>query len=189
MEEQVQLSGIRSIVRRHVARFPLMDHTDVYKLIFQAAMGSAHAVTDRGAARDWLLLELKHTGNGPDEPLVDPVSPGGRIARINLRPFRANGLDPEILLEAFVRTATVFRGSSLLLESYAEGAGSLLAAEAAPIAAGFAELMERMRLTGFPALHHSPVYRDAYHPCYRIVDTTLLDLDVIGSRGERPPLG
>jgi len=173
---------MRDIVRDHLVRYPLMDGSDIYKLIFQAAMGSAHAVTDRNLARNWLLQELGHTGSGPDEPLVDPVSPGGRIARINLRPFRSGNLDPEILLDAFVRTATVYRGSVLLLESYAGEVGRLLDTEVASMVAGFGELMERMRLKGFPARHHSQAYRDAYNPCYRIVDTTLLDPDILGSR-------
>ena len=77
---------MNKILQDHLARYPKMQARDVYKLLHQAAMGSEHAVTDIASARAWLERELAEIGPGPAEPLVDPISPDGQIARIHLRP-------------------------------------------------------------------------------------------------------
>ena len=40
-----------------------------------------------------------------------------------------------------------------------------------------AALVEEMRLGGFPAVHHSEAYTDAYHPAYRVVALSSLPED------------
>ncbi|HZW04755.1 MAG TPA: hypothetical protein VFF68_12555, partial [Anaerolineaceae bacterium] len=62
------------ILRAHHARYPRMQIQDEYKLIHQAALGSEHAVDSPEMARKWLIQEAAAMGNGPDEPVFDPIS-------------------------------------------------------------------------------------------------------------------
>jgi hypothetical protein len=107
---------MRGVLLRHAERHPLWGLDDLYKLVHQAALGSEHAVTDERAARDWLVRELAGIGPGPDEPLVDPISPDGAIVCVHLRTSARLGLAPERLVQAFLRTAREFRGSVEAIE-------------------------------------------------------------------------
>jgi hypothetical protein len=95
---------------------------DLYKLIYQAAMGPEHAVSDEAGARKWLLEEIRNLGSGPEEPLVDSISPDGGVVRVHLRPFVRAKADVEQLLDAFLYTAHEFHGSTQRLETYSKDA-------------------------------------------------------------------
>jgi len=156
---------IETILRSHLSRYPAMQIQDLYKLLHQAAMGSEHAVTNPASARNWLKRELAEMGEGPTEPLIAPISADGRIARIHLRPFVAAGYDPDLLLEAFIRTANEFHGDVLLLEQYWQAA---IATAKFP-AAEMEEFIRSMKEQNYPAMHHSSEYEKLYRPAYRVV--------------------
>jgi len=170
------LDTLSKILTRHLARTPAMQVQDVYKLLHQAALGSEHAVRDEQAARDWLERELAEMGAGPDDPLLDPLSPDGQILRVHLRPHIAAGKDPEILLQAFIRTANEWRGSLETLKEYAVAAVKL-ADEGFLLFSGEAmrSFFATMEAQGFPAVHHSELYTRLYRPAYRVVARQFLE--------------
>jgi hypothetical protein len=131
-------------------------------------MGSGHAVTNPESARDWLVRELAEMGEGPTELLIDPISPDGRIARIHLRPFVAAGHDPDVLLDAFIRTANEYHGDVRLLEQYWQAA---MATSKFP-AVEMEEFIRSMKVRNYPAVHHSTEYEKLYRPAYRVVAGT-----------------
>ena len=158
------------ILRDHVVRYPLMQVEDAYKLVHQACMGSEHAVSDLDGVRRWMAREVAEMGDGPNDPLIDPISPDGRIARVHLRPYLAAGYDPACLLDAFVQTANGYRGSIEHLRRTWHDVVALARAGALPFdAQRLDELGQSMAAQGFPAIHHSPAYERAYRPAYRVV--------------------
>ena len=168
-------AAFRRLLTAQVLRYPQMEIQDLYKLIFQASFGSEHEVGDFEVARGRLMRELRELTPGPEEPVADPVCPDGRIVRINLRPYLANGGDPAALFEAFVRTGREYRGAGATLQRYwcyAErmATAGLLAFAPEALQGFFA----KMRAAGFPAVHHSPAYTTAYRPAYRVVLRELL---------------
>ncbi len=164
------------ILQSHLRRYPEMQAADLYKLLHQAALGSEHAVRDEQAARDWLEHELAEMGDGPDDLLMDPISPDGQILRVHLRPYLRAGKKPESLLRAFIQTANEWRGSFENLKEYGAtarrlaqaGTGSIRDEE---IEAFFAKMEEQ----GFPAVHHSEIYERLYCPAYRVVARQFLE--------------
>jgi len=104
-------SKFRRILENHFLRYPQMQIADLYKLLHQAALGSEHAVRDERVARDWLEDELVEMGDGPDDPLMDPLTPDGQILRVHLRPYRRAGKKSEMLLKAFIQTANEWRST------------------------------------------------------------------------------
>ena len=163
-------AALRRIISDQVLRYPRLEIQDLYKLIYQAAMGGEHARQDMAGARKWLERELNNLGEGPEEPMVDTISPDSRIVRVNLRPYIAAGGDPSALFAAFIRTANEYQGTWAHLRrywSYAERMGS---GEELPFARtvleGFFAKMEGER---FPTVHHSLTYKALYHPVYRVI--------------------
>jgi len=154
---------LESIVRAHLVRYPDMQIQDVYKLIHQATMGSGHAVTDPESARLWLERELADMGDGIPEPLIDPISADGQMARVHLRPYLAQGGDPQKLMSAFIRTANEFRGDEAILKKEWDIATRL---EIFP-PAEMDDFIQKLR--GYPAVHHSAIFTQRYRPAYRVI--------------------
>jgi hypothetical protein len=157
--------SIAATLHSHLARYPSLQLADVYKLIHQAALGSAHAIHDAESARNRLARELAEMGAGPDEPLFDPLSDETGIVRVHLRPFLAQGGDPAQLLAAFLRTANEFHGVTQTLERYWDIAASLGCFPDGDMQA----FLRPLRAQNYPALHHSPEYERLYRPAYRVI--------------------
>jgi hypothetical protein len=166
----VERTVLKTILTNQLQRYPLMQLDDLYKLIFQAAMGSEHAVPDREAAASYLQEELKRMGSGPEEPLIDPIAPDGRIVRVHLRPYLQSGEDPAMLLRAFLRTADRFQGSLEKLAAWWKDAIAVIEEQQLPLQVEPSQaFFTRMAEMGFPAVHHSQAYLSAYKPAYRVV--------------------
>jgi hypothetical protein len=167
---EVVATTLSGVLRDNIARYPAMQVQDLYKLLHQAAMGSEHAIQDQQAARSWMERELAEMGTGPDDPLLDPLSPDGQILRLHLRPYLRAGKDPERVLQAFFRTANEWCGSIHTLKMYGKVAAQLAQAGIGMIRQDEIRIIfDKMESQGFPAIHHSDVYRRIYRPAYRVV--------------------
>ena len=68
---------------------------DAFKWLVHATRGGEHAVADGFAVRKWLENEWATLGPPqPGEPPWVPLTADGRIGRLNLRPYRAQGGEP-----------------------------------------------------------------------------------------------
>ena len=169
-----------SILTTSDKKYPLWKAEDLYKLACQAAMGNEHAITDEAGVRRWMERELSEMGEGPDEPLLESISPDGAVVRIHLRPLVNTKLNPEIVLQAFLDSAKFFRGSKENLEQYLNCA--LEVSSKGQIALPIEQLavfFDQMRDLGFPAVHHSQAFELAYRPAYRVVARAALPMEVI----------
>ena len=165
---------VGQLLAAQLARHPAMQLADVYKLLHQAALGSAHAV-DAATARQRLDAEIAGLGAGPDAPLADVISPDGRLARIDLRAYVAKGLDIGALADAFAQTAATYPASPEKLAKFCGCLGDFADTGGIPFERAAVEAyMNARRDEGWPAVHHSDAYRAAYAPAYRVVDVTLL---------------
>ena len=160
---------IGKVLLDHLSRYPLLQIQDLYKLLHQAALGSEHAVPDRESVERWLTRELVEMGEGASEPLIDPISHDGKIARVHLRPYVAAGHAPMLLLDAFILTANEHHGDPQLLELYWQDAVAL---DVFPVSE-MNELLGDLRDKSFPAVHHSADYERLYRPAYRVVSLAL----------------
>jgi hypothetical protein len=164
-----------AIAVNHLERYPLLEARDLYKLAHQAALGAEHAVGDPGAARDRLLDEIAALGlqpvaPHPADPAIDPISPDGTVLRVHLRPYLAANGSPQSLLQAFLRSTDSPYGSLARLQAYWAWSVKLAGKGFIPLdPAELEAFFEARRAEGFPAVHHSPAYQQAYRPAYRVV--------------------
>ncbi len=168
--------SLKKIIKNEIKKYPEMEIQDVYKLLHQSAMGSEHAVKDTAAVRKWMEKEISGLSWNHKEEMIDTISPGGKIVRINLRPYIKAGMNTEKLLNAFVKTANKFKGSKevlernlkCFLEMIEEGEVDFPKQEAENY---FNELKEK----DYPAVHHSKKYGEKYSPAYRVVAGELIE--------------
>ena len=161
------------ILLSQMPRYPKMQIQDVYKLIHQAAMGSEHAIRDPQEAESWLERELQEMRTSIPEPLIDPISPDGKIIRVHLRPYVDSGRDTKNLLNAFIRTSTDFCGNIKNLEEYWDCA---VQTKIFPTRT-MNKFIQTMKSNDYPAIHHSAGYKQLYHPAYRVIWGKFLPYD------------
>ncbi len=169
---------------------------DVYKLVFQGAMGPAHAAPSKEEALDWLRSEWAQmeqeaeppAGAGP-QPLLEPIRPDSQLVRVHLRPLlrrltrgvpeRSRGPVVDAALErlavAFQRTAETWRGDLGIVRQVWGRAvededlwGGLDARRSA------AALTAELEAAHWPAVHHSDAWTARHAPHYRVVARSLL---------------
>jgi hypothetical protein len=166
---------VGQLLGQHLQRYPRMELPDIYKLLHQSALGPGHAVDDPAAARARLQAEAASAGTGPDDPIADPISPDGRLARINLRPYLDEGHVLDLLADAFIRTAQSYPGAADKLVKFCGCLGDLAGAGGIPFPQDEVErYFQSVADQGYPAVHHSDTYRKAYRPAYRVVALDLL---------------
>jgi hypothetical protein len=166
---------ISTLLGAHLQRYPQMQLADVYKLLHQAAMGPGHAVSDPAQALERLRAEAAALGPGADDPRVDPISPDDQLARVHLRAYVNAGGSLDALANAFVRTAAEHVPARDKLAKFCGCLGDLAATGAIPFERQAVEtFFGDLAAQGYPVLHHSAVYREAYRPAYRVVAVGLL---------------
>ncbi len=171
-----------AVVRWHADHYPNLNVEDLYKLLHQAVAGPAHSIEDPDMARQWLDREW----DGLEDPLeaeemFEPLSSDGQLVRVNLRPWRAAGLAPEVVLNAFVRTAGALPPDTvrIRIELDAISACSERISDDLGLSALSAQAIrtffDDQARDGYPAIHHSEEYSRRYLPAYRVVLRSYLD--------------
>ena len=172
MEER---SSFQSILLTQAQRHPGWQAEDVYKLAYQAALGSEHMVRQRQPTQERLLAELAGLDGESADPLMEPLRADGSLVRVNLRPFGHYALPADQLVEAFMRTATEPVGGVTLLRSLlAEAAVAAWRGSIGITPEEMETCVKRMSASGFPAIHHSDIYTQLYRPAYRVVAVKFL---------------
>lgn len=162
--------SMQSIVIYHENVYPRMNAQDLYKLLYQCAMGNGHFISDSSSARNYLEKEFAEIPPNKNHPILEPVSPDGKIVRLNIASYKARGGAVEPLFEAMMSTNESFKpDTSILIKSMKKtrelAKQDIFILKYTEVDSFFRE-MERMK---YPAIHHSDDYRQAYHPSYRIL--------------------
>jgi len=170
-----QMKFVSQLLTMHLKRYPAMQLADIYKLLHQAALGPGHAIDNPVAARNRLEQEAAGLGNGPEEPIRDIISPDGRLARVHLRSFIAANGNLDVLHRAFVETAASYPASADKLAKFCGCLGDLAATGAIAFAKqDVVEYFDKIAQEGYPAIHHSKAFHEAYRPAYRVIAVDLL---------------
>lgn len=154
-------------VRQHAARYPQMQPQDYGKLAYQSEYGPEHLITDEAAAAQAIREEWAAVAAQPQErpetasaaPQPEPI--GGGLCRFALTGAPAPDA-PECLAFLLCRSAREHTGTP-------EGLARRLAALETLHIPHLAGWLTSYRTQGMPAVHHSPLYRAAYQPHYRVL--------------------
>ena len=160
------MEELRAILIAHARRYPLMQPRDAVKLIYQNEFGGGHLIRDEEACLNYLRREYATLEKDPTAPLYEDI--GNGIIRVNLAALREEDL--EQLGKAFIDSAAKHKGT---LDSFLNKLEVLhtLTTEgmfAFDLDALNAYLSE-YKAAGYLAVSHSPEYRQAYKPSYRVI--------------------
>ena len=162
-------------INRQVAHYPQTTMLDVYKSFYQDRFGAEHMISDTAAVREYLTYELTvAAADTVSNPYYESVGAQGRYVRVYLRCVNDGLLTAEQLLDAFIRSTQPAKHPEQswadewrLIEQTARKAG-------VPFSEEESRLL-RQAAQNNHAVHHSEVYRNAYHPHYRIVERKIFE--------------
>jgi hypothetical protein len=148
-----------------------MAARDVYKLLYQAAFGVEHLLTDTAGVRAYLDEELSRVENDPgSEPLLERISPDGRMLRVDLRHYKALHLSPDSLVRVmFASAAETIADTALFYTWWNEFASLVRYRLISPEPEGMAEWIRRVEQHELGPVHHSEAYVKNHRPAYRVV--------------------
>lgn len=150
----------------HTRIYPLCQPEDIFKYLFHSAFGCEHMVASEKTAIDCIR---KEAASGPKEALVQ-ILDGGKYARVHLG-WLHNGLTAQTLGRLFALSSKrEEEGLADLTEKLAVAEELARAGEFPFSYDAFATALARWREAGYPPLHHSESYRNAYRPSYRVLD-------------------
>lgn len=161
---------MENIVFDHFQRHKNMEIQDLYKLAYQASMGVTHYISSPENARKYLEWEITQLDSAENVQMIEPLSPDGKLVRVNLRAYIKGGGDVDELFIAMMKSSVHLLPSTENLESYWGIIVSMAKKKLIPFDnMEMEEFFKQMKAADYPAVHHSEGYNQANHPAYRVI--------------------
>ncbi len=170
---------VTSFTERLKAHHPDLTCQDVYKALFQYVNGMEHSARSEEEVLENLEREICESQKGQcgEEPLLEFLSEDLKLCRLNIRPYMRSGGSAKKLASAFIQSSQQFTGNperfkrlwKTFMDLVQEGILSFDRDEAASID------REAERSDYRQTFSHSTLYRDTYHPSYRVIMTQYLE--------------
>ena len=164
---------IKGFVNKQLQTYPQLRLLDLYKSCFQDYMGAEHLVSDRQRVKAYLDDELNTTSIDDLMPWnYEPCGIDSNYYRVSIRTIKESVISEDLLLDAFIRSANSKKRPTV--DSWRDrwhviiGTIDKMQLEL-PYYQQNKAFIDSILSVGRYAISHSPEYREAYHPHYRIV--------------------
>lgn len=147
------------ILKEQTVKYSRMKPQDYGKLAFQNEFGAKHLALDRETVIANLLKEMEHLDL--DSTPLQMESIAENLCRFPLA-FCKDRAAICLLADLFIKTAQNSAGTR-------EGLLQKIACLAEYQIEGMQEWLADWENKGYPAVHHSEIYRQCYHPHYRLL--------------------
>ena len=173
---------IEKFVTWQMETYPESRLLDIYKSCFQDYMGAEHLVSDSKRVKAYLDEELETTTLDDLLPwYYEPCGIDSNYYRVSIRAIKENIISEEMLLDAFVRSANSVERPSV--ESWRDRWHVIIGTiDQMHLDLPHYEedklFIDSILSAGKYAISHSPEYREAYHPHYRIVERRIFEEEI-----------
>lgn len=150
----------------HFNTYPQLQIQDIFKFLFQSTFGCEHMISSPERVVTYIQAEAQsnpYSGDAAVEPL------DGEYSRVPLA-YLSKGLSAETLGRLFYLSASAEKGTIDQLENRLDIAEQLVSEVQLSLPlSDFKAAREHWQADGYPAIHHSNTFREAYHPSYRVI--------------------
>ena len=174
--------NIDEMVKNQLSNYPKSRLLDIYKSCFQDFMGAEHLVGDTLSVRRYLEYELQQVeGDSLMSWYAEPCGLQGRYVRVSLRVVQEGLVSLDQLLSAFIRSAN---GSVRPSVEVWKAEWEKIVGQIDEMRLGLPYYDDDRRFIadvlaqGKYAISHSPDYRAAYRPHYRIVRRDIFEREL-----------
>lgn len=178
-EDQLSIEGF---VNRQMQNYPKSRLLDIYKSCFQDYMGAEHLVSDRQRVKAYLDEELNTTSLDNLMPwYYEPCGIDSSYYRVSIKTIKEGFITEDQLLDAFIRSANSETRPSV--ESWSNRWHMIIGTIDRmkldmPNYQEDKQFIDSVLSVGKYAISHSPDYREAYHPHYRIVERSIFEKEI-----------
>lgn len=173
---------IEGFVHRQLQTYPQSRLLDLYKSCFQDYMGAEHLVSDRQGVKAYLDEELNTTTLNDLMPWnYEPCGIDSNYYRVSIRTIKESVISENMLLDAFIRSANTPK--RLSVEEWSKRWHVIIGTIdqmqlGLPYYQQDRAFIDSILSVGRYAISHSPEYREAYHPHYRIVECGIFEREL-----------
>ena len=178
-EDQLSIEGF---VNRQMQNYPKSRLLDIYKSCFQDYMGAEHLLSDRQRVKAYLDEEMNTTSLDDLMPwYYEPCGIDSSYYRVSIKTIKEGFITEDQLLDAFIRSANSETRPSV--ESWSNRWHMIIGTIDRmkldmPNYQEDKQLIDSVLSVGKYAISHSPDYREAYHPHYRIVERNIFEKEI-----------
>ena len=182
MSVAVSAQDVEGFVNRQMQAYPKSRQLDIYKSCFQDYMGAEHLVSDRQRVKAYLDEELNTTSLDNLMPwYYEPCGIDSSYYRVSIRAIKESLVSEDLLLNAFIRSANTEKRPSV--ESWSKRWHKIIGTIDQmkldlPNYQEDKQFIDSVLSVGKYAINHSPDYREAYHPHYRIVERSIFEKEI-----------
>ena len=157
--------NIQGFVTKQMQTYPKSRLLDIYKSCFQDYMGAEHLVSDRQRVKAYL----------------EACGVNGQYVRVSIRAIKENLITEDVLLDAFIRSANSEKRPTV--ESWRDRWHKIVGTIDQmnlnlPNYQQDRAFIDSILSVGKYAISHSPEYREAYRPHYRIVEKSIFENEI-----------
>ncbi len=173
---------IQGFVNKQLETYPKSRLLDLYKSCFQDYMGAEHLISDRQRVKAYLDEELKSTSLDDLMPwYYEPCGIDSQYIRVSIRAVKEGVITEDLLLDTFIRSANTEKRPTVkswrdkwhkIIETIDQMDINL------PSYQQDREFIDSVLAAGKYAISHSPEYREAYHPHYRIIERGIFEREI-----------
>ena len=178
----LQAQDVEKFVNWQMETYPESRLLDIYKSCFQDYLGAEHLVSDKERVKAYLDQELETTKLDELMPwYYEPCGIDSNYYRVSIRAIKENIIPEEILMDAFVRSANSVERPSV--ESWRNRWHVIIGTIDKmqlnlPYYEEDKQFIDSILTVGKYAISHSPEYREAYRPHYRIVEKGIFEREI-----------
>ncbi len=156
----------KKALRQHCEKYPKLAVTDLFKFLYQSSFGCEHLVSDIASAKAYICKEAENACPVAGD-FVEPLD--GDYCRVHLD-YLKKGLSEDTFAKLFVLSADHVEDGKERLEEKLVVLLEMAQAGELPFSEEEVEAaLEKWRVEGCTACHHSEAFRAAYAPAYRLM--------------------
>ena len=178
----ISAQDVEGFINRQMQTYPKSRLLDIYKSCFQDYMGAEHLVSDRQRVKAYLDEELNTTSLDDLMPwYYEPCGIDSSYYRVSIRAIKESLVSEDLMLNAFIRSANSEKRPSVELwsERWHKIIGTIDQMKLdMPNYQEDKQFIDSVLSVGKYAISHSPDYREAYHPHYRIVERNIFEKEI-----------
>ena len=178
-----QAQDVQSFVSRQLQTYPKSRLLDLYKSCFQNFMGAEHLVVDHQRIKAYLDEELNSVTLDDLMPWIyEPCGIDSSYYRVSIRAVKEGLISEDMLLDAFICSANSSNRPSVdeWNERWHKMIGTIDGMQLnLPQYNKDRQFIDSVLSVGKYAISHSPEYREAYRPHYRIVERSIFEQEIL----------
>lgn len=178
-----QAQDVQSFVSRQLQTYPKSRLLDLYKSCFQDFMGAEHLVVDHQRIKAYLDEELNSVTLDDLMPWIyEPCGIDCSYYRVSIRAVKEDLISEDMLLDAFICSANSSNRPSVdeWNERWHKMMGTIDGMQLnLPQYNKDRQFIDSVLSVGKYAISHSPEYREAYRPHYRIVERSIFEQEIL----------